>query len=137
MTAAMKTTAAMLLVLMAGCASQPMAPLAPSFSDTPLPVAPRSAAQGGVGGGVFNPDAGLALTSDSRASASATSHGALQETTQASKRRHLVQQGLVRRRAGGQSPRQDLPQDGHRLSADRNFAANRQASSKTLSARSR
>ena len=67
MKAALKAGAALLLVLAAGCASQPVAPLAPSFSDTPLPVAPRSAARGGIAGGVFNPDAGLALTSDSRA----------------------------------------------------------------------
>ena len=67
MTVAMKATAALLLVLTAGCASRPAAPVAPSFSDTPLPVAPRSAARGGISGGVFNPDAGLALTSDSRA----------------------------------------------------------------------
>ncbi|MCL6484820.1 MAG: flagellar basal body L-ring protein FlgH, partial [Janthinobacterium lividum] len=64
---AMHATAALLLVLMAGCASQPVAPVAPSFFDTPLPVAPRSTVRGGVGGGVFNPDAGMDLISDSRA----------------------------------------------------------------------
>ena len=48
MTVAMKATAALLLVLTAGCASRPPAPVAPSFSDTPLPVAPLASSNRGI-----------------------------------------------------------------------------------------
>src|SRR5471032_1998351 len=87
MKAALNTAAALLLVLTAGCASRPPAPIPPSFSDEPLPVAPRSTARGGVAGGVFNPDAGLSLTSDSRAfRVGDVVTVNLLETTQASKK---------------------------------------------------
>lgn len=124
MTVAMKATAALLLVLMAGCASQPAAPVAPSFSDTPLPVAPRSAARGGVGGGVFNPDAGLDLISDSRAfRVGDVVTVALQETTQASKKAGTsFNKGSSVGVKAANILGKTLPKTGIDLSADRNFA---------------
>ena len=120
----MKATAAALLVLMAGCASQPAAPVAPSFSDTPRPVAPRSAARGGVGGGVFNPDAGLDLISDSRAfRVGDVVTVALQETTQASKKAGTsFNKGSSVGVKAANLLGKTLPKTGIDLSADRNFA---------------
>jgi flagellar L-ring protein FlgH len=77
---------AFFLSLLAGCASLAPPPVHPSASDEAPPL-PRSAARGGLSGGVFNGDAVVSLTSDSRAfRVGDVVTVSLQETTQASKR---------------------------------------------------
>lgn len=78
---------AMAAMLLAGCAASSLAPPAvrPAAFDEP-PQVLRSAAPRGSSGGVFSADAGLSLTSDSRAfRVGDVVTVILQETTQASK----------------------------------------------------
>lgn len=84
--AALKLGPALLAaLLLAACASPAPAPRNNPADEAP-PVA-RSAPRGGVGGGVYNGEAALALTSDSRAfRVGDIVTVALQETTQASKK---------------------------------------------------
>lgn len=80
-----RLAAAVLALLLAGCATRPtIAPFVAASDDAPLPAA-RSV-QRGVSGGVFSSDA-LSLTSDARAyRVGDVVTVILQETTQASKR---------------------------------------------------
>lgn len=83
----MKAAACCLLTaLLAGCAGMAPPPVRPGPFDEAPPVA-LGAPRSGQSGGVFNPDAGLALTSDSRAfRVGDVVTVTLQETTQASKK---------------------------------------------------
>ncbi|WP_308920374.1 flagellar basal body L-ring protein FlgH [Janthinobacterium sp. J1-1] len=110
-------------VLLAGCASRPAAPVAPTFSEEPL-VAQRGSGRGGVAGGVFNPDAGMSLTSDSRAfRVGDVVTVALQETTQASKKAGTsFNKGSSVGVQAANILGKTFPKTGIDLSADRNFA---------------
>ncbi len=78
---------ALLALALGGCAAIAPAPVRPGPTpDEEAPPLPRSPVRGGVSGGVFNADAGLSLTSDSRAfRVGDVVSVILQETTQASK----------------------------------------------------
>jgi len=81
----MKTALAALALLLAGCSTFQPPPVRPqAFDETP--ALSRSALPRGTSGGVFNPDSGMSLTSDSRAYRIGDIVTViLQETTQASK----------------------------------------------------
>ncbi|CDG82542.1 flagellar basal body L-ring protein FlgH [Janthinobacterium agaricidamnosum] len=73
------------VLALAGCAAPAPAPRGNPADEAP-PMA-RNAPRGGISGGVYNPESGLALTSDSRAfRVGDVVTVALQETTQASKK---------------------------------------------------
>nr|WP_315257911.1 flagellar basal body L-ring protein FlgH [uncultured Duganella sp.] len=79
-------TALLATVSLAGCAALQPPAVRPGPSDEP-PAVNRSTAPRGVSGGVFSPDLGLSLTSDSRAfRVGDIVTIILQETTQASKK---------------------------------------------------
>ena len=87
-------------VLLAGCASRPAAPVRRRSDRTSRRWRSAAVGRGGVAGGVFNADAGLSLTSDSRAfRVGDVVTVALQETTQASKKRRHQHSTRVRRSA--------------------------------------
>ena len=73
--------------LLSGCASLAPTPARPQNSNDDAPPLARGGSMPGSSGGVFNPDAALALTSDSRAfRVGDVVTVTLQETTQASKK---------------------------------------------------
>jgi flagellar L-ring protein precursor FlgH len=113
---------AVLALLLAGCASRVPLPPDPAPDETaPLP---RSAARGGLSGGVFNADAVVSLTSDSRAfRVGDVVTVTLQETTQASKRAGTsFNKGSSVAVAAPRVLGRSVPQLGVDLSADRGFA---------------
>jgi flagellar L-ring protein precursor FlgH len=114
---------ALLLAVLTGCAGMAPAPVRPPAFDE-APVLPRSAAKGGLSGGVFNGDAVVSLTSDSRAFRGGdVVTVVLQETTQASKRAGT---SINKGSSVGVSPfnllGKTLPKTGVELAADRGFA---------------
>ncbi|MEC5160613.1 flagellar L-ring protein FlgH [Janthinobacterium sp. CG_23.3] len=110
---------------LAGCAALAPAPVRPGPSpDDEAPPLARSAPRGGVSGGVFNADAGLSLTSDSRAfRVGDLVTVSLQETTQSSKKAGTT---FNKGSTVGVSPLgllgKVLPKTGIDLAADRGFA---------------
>ncbi|MDC8756478.1 flagellar basal body L-ring protein FlgH [Janthinobacterium fluminis] len=119
----MKTALCALLALsLAGCAGMAPPPVRPGPDDDAPPVA-RSLPRGGTAGGVFHADAGLSLTSDSRAfRVGDIVTVTLQETTQASKKAGTTfNKGSTTAIAPISVLGKTLPKTGIDISGDRGF----------------
>jgi flagellar L-ring protein precursor FlgH len=116
---------ALLALALTGCAAVAPAPVRPGTSpDDEAPPLARGAPRGGVSGGVFNADAGLSLTSDSRAfRVGDLVTVTLQETTQSSKKAGTT---FNKGSTVGVTPLgilgKVLPKTGIDVSADRGFS---------------
>jgi flagellar L-ring protein precursor FlgH len=116
-------TCAALALLLAGCAGMAPPPARQGADEEAPPVA-RAATRGGQSGGVFNADAVVSLTSDSRAfRVGDVVTVTLQETTQASKRAGTsFSKGSTVAVTPATVLGRKIPQTGLDLSADRSFA---------------